>query len=438
MTASSLRALPMGVLTVVTVGALMSHADIAYRLRGALPIGSTDLFLAALVCLTVGTLARAAMSAGIRTRLVALYAAHVSVILPLIGIACFSVIAALLPTANWTEGAHWALLPMYDVVTVLLSMLLAFESTRRPYLRAGLLVAFVLLLGSVAADVVHPGTFSNVEFRAAGFPVNPNGAAFILVFLACTVIRFDRVRLFDLVVLLLTAVGVFATLSRGGTLLVGFLVLGYSYVSLRHARGGALRSAGRLVAIAAVGALAYFAIGRLMQRGTLFTLDSDRLEIFRGREGALTRDDSRFTALSVWWRYVEDAPVLGYGSGFTYDDLGGTREGPHNIYLQQWVTNGLGGLVCYVWLLAAAARLFWRRRNAAGLVFVGLILIEGMVSHNLLDERAFLLPFGILLTVSYYASADRTRTWSRPVVARSPLSPQLALRAERGERYRPA
>jgi len=436
MTPSSLRALPMGVLTVGAVGVLMSYADVAYRLRGALPVGSTNLFLGTLACLTVGTLIRAGLSASIRTRVAALYAAHISVILPLIGIAWFSFISGLLPTANWAEGGHWALLPVYDVMTVLLSMLLAFESARRGYLRAGLLAAFALLLASIAVDVVHPGTFSNVEFRAAGFAVNANGAAFILVFLACTIIRFDRVRLLDLCVLLLTAVGVFATLSRGGTLLFSFMLLGYCYCSVRRARGGVLRSVGRLVAICAAVAVAFFAIGRLMQRATLFTLQSDRLEIFRGRKEALKSSDSRFTAFDEWWRHVEEAPFLGYGSGYTYDDLGGMREGPHNMYLQQWVNSGLGGVVCYVWLLVASARLFWRRRDGAGLVFMGLVLIEGVVSHNLLDERAFLLPFGVLLTVSYYRSAESRLTSSRPAVAPASLSPRLALRSDRGERYR--
>jgi O-antigen ligase len=437
MTVSSLKAVPMGVLTVVVIGVLLSYADVALRLRGALPVGSSNLFVGALVGLTIGTLIRAAASPSLRARVLALYNAHTSILLPLAGIVWFALVSALLPTANWVEGAHWALLPVYDVITVLLAMLLALESTRRRYLRAGLVVAFVLLLGSVAVDLARPGTFSNVEFRAAGFAVNANGAAFILIFLACTIIRFDRVRPFDLCLLLLTALGVFATLSRGGTLLLTCLVLGYAYCGIRRARGGPLRALGRLAAIGAVGVLAYFAIGRIMQRATLFTLDSDRLEIFRGHEEALKRSDSRFTAFEVWWHEIQEAPILGYGSGFTYDDMGGLREGPHNMYLQQWVNSGIGGLACYVWLLAAAVRLFWRRRDPAGLVFMVMVLIQGVVSHNLLDERAFLLPFGVLLTTSYRTSAERSLTSSRPEAVPSPLSPQIALRAGRSARYRP-
>ena len=440
MTTSSLRALPMGVLTILVLGVLMSHADIAYRLRGVMPVGSTKLFLASLTCLTVGTLVRSVLSPSLRARIVGLYKAHVSVIVPLLGIVCFTFISAFLPTANWREDATYALLPVHDTLTVLLSMLLALERKRLGFLRASLIVAFFLLLGSIAADVMRPGTFSVITFRAGGFPVNPNGAAFVLIVLACTIVRFDRFRWFDLGVLLLTALGVMATLSRGGVLLFAFLLVGYVAAIVVRSRGGAVRRVGRLVSIAAAGVVAAVAMSTIMQRGTIFSLDSDRLKIFQGHEEALTGQDARFQALSTWWPYVQESPLLGHGTGFTMDDLGGTREGPHNIYLQQWVNSGIGGLVCYVWLLIAATRLFWVRRYMPGLMFMGLMFIEGVVSHNLFDERVFLLPLGIMLTLSYQAATAPVVARPRAGVVQAPLSSlslRMSMTAEQREHYRP-
>ena len=440
MTTSSLRALPMGVLTVLVLGVLMSHADIAYRLRGVMPVGSTKLFLGALTCLTIGTLVRSVLSPRLRARIVGLYKAHVSVIVPLLGIVCFTFISAFVPTANWREGATYALLPVHDTLTVLLSMLLVLERKRLGFVRVSLIVAFVLLLGSIAVDVMRPGTFSVITFRAGGFPVNPNGGAFVLIVLACTIVRFDHFRWFDLGVMLLTALGVLATLSRGGVLLFAFLLLGYVGAIVLRSRGGAVRRVGRLVSIAAACVVAAFAMSAIMQRGTLFSLDSDRLEIFRGREEALTGQDLRFKALATWWGYVEQAPIIGHGSGFTMDDLGGTREGPHNIYLQQWVNSGIGGLVCYVWLLIAATRLFWIRRYMPGLMFMGLMFIEGVVSHNLFDERVFLLPLGIMLTLSYQAATAPVVARPRERVLQPPLSSlslRMSLKAGQREHYRP-
>ena len=47
MTRTALKTLPVGVLTVVTIGVLMAHMDVAYRLRGGLPFGASNLLLAA-------------------------------------------------------------------------------------------------------------------------------------------------------------------------------------------------------------------------------------------------------------------------------------------------------------------------------------------------------------------------------------------------------
>jgi O-antigen ligase len=423
MTRTALKTLPVGVLTVLAIGVLMAHVDVAYRLRGGLPFGASNLLLAALVCLTGGTLLRSLLSPRLRARIVATYVAQMPVILPFLGVILFSLLSAFLPSANFLEGTHWVLLPVYDLVVVLLAMLLAIDRLRQRYLQAGLLLAFLLLLGSLAVDVMRPGTFSRIEFRASGFPSNPNGAAFVLVALASAIVDFNRIRFLDLIVLALAALGVVATLSRGGTVLLVLLVLSYSYFAFRRSRGGALRAGGRLVMICAVATVGCFAIDRLMGMA-MFSLQSDRLEIFRGRSEALTSEDSRFAALRASWRFVQEAPLLGRGSGFTYD--GATlREGPHNMYVQQWLNNGFGGLICYVWLFLAAARLFWRRRHAPGLVFTGLMAVQGLLSHNLLEERAFLLPFGIFLMTSYLAATESQQmVRRRSVMAPTPLTPQ--------------
>jgi len=431
MTRTALKSLPVGMLTVLSLGVLMSYADVAYRLRGGLPFGASNLLLAALLCLTAGTLLRSLLSASLRARLWRAYTAQVSVILPFLGVVLFSLVSAFVPTANFLEGSHWVLLPLYDLLVVLLVMPLALERRQRRYLEAALLLAFLLLLGSVGMDVMNPGTFSRIDFRASGFPTNPNGAAFVLVTLAATILDYTRVRLIDLTVLVLAALGVLATLSRGGTILLAVLVLSYAYVVIRRARGGPVRATGRLLMICAVSVVAFFAMERMMG-AAIFSVQSDRLDIFRGRSEALTTDDTRFAALRASWQFVQESPLLGRGSGFTYD--GGTlREGPHNMYVQQWLNNGIGGLICYVWLFGAAALLFWRRRHAPGLVFTGLMAVQSLLSHNLLEERAFLVPFGVFLMTSYLAAARPERA-PQPLAlfASQSLTPRSSHRARAG------
>ena len=431
MTLAALKTLPVGMLTVLSLGVLMSYADVAYRLRGGLPFGASNLLLAVLVCLTGGTLVRSLLSSSLRARLWGAYTAQIPVILPLLGVVLFSLVSAFVPTANFQEGMHWVLLPVYDLLVVLLAMLLAVDRRRRRYLEAALVLAFLLLLGSIGMDVLRPGTFSRIEFRAGGFPTNPNGAAFVLVTLTAAILDYTRVRLLDLAVLVLGSLGVLATLSRGGTILLAMLVLSYTYVVIRRARGGPVRATGRLLMICAVGVVGFFAMQRLMG-AAIFSLQSDRLDIFRGRSEALTNEDSRFAAIRASWQFVQESPVLGRGSGFTYD-TGTLREGPHNMYVQQWLNNGIGGLICYVWLLGAAVLLLWRRRHHPGLVFIGLMAVQGLLTHNLLEERAFLIPFGVFLMASYLAAAKPERAPQRLALFASPsLTPRSSHRARAG------
>jgi O-antigen ligase len=82
------------------------------------------------------------------------------------------------------------------------------------------------------------------------------------------------------------------------------------------------------------------------------------------------------------------------------------RQGPHNIYISRWLDNGLIGLVCFLGLLAAVGITFWKRRYTSGLVFIGVLVIEGFFSHNLLEERAFLVLLGTFLTLSFFSATE--------------------------------
>ena len=176
MNVATLRAIPFEIATALFVALSLSYIDISLRLRGGLGFGASNLYFALLVGVTAGALVRAAWSGHARSQLLALYAAHRAILLPIGGLVVFSFISALIPTANWTEGAHFPLLPIYDIMVVLLAMLIPLDERRRRLLRGYILVGYLILLGSVGVDVVHPGTYSLIEFRAAGFASNPNVA----------------------------------------------------------------------------------------------------------------------------------------------------------------------------------------------------------------------------------------------------------------------
>jgi O-antigen ligase len=390
--------------------------------RRVLPFLSVFLFLWGLVAMTVATMVRATASERERARVITFYRANVVVLAPLAAIALSSFLGAFVPTANLDEGPRYVLYPAYNATIVVLAMLLPFQEHHRKLMRWYLAVAFVLAAGSVFVDVIRPATFSILPDRAAGFARNPNGAGFLLVTLCCALIVFDRVRGIDLAVLAVTALGVIATLSRGGAILLAFVVCCYVPCVVRDAlRRGARVIVIRLLALVLLVAGTYAATTELISQ-RMFSGRGSRVEMLLGKESVVGPRESRVGLLAESWEMVRESPWLGYGSGFTFS----MPQGPHNMYVSRWLDNGLPGVVSYVWLLAAASLLFWRRRYLPGLVFMGVVVLEGFFSHNLLDERAFVLLFGVLLSLSVFkargpamAPQRSRRSWAAPgVVAR--------------------
>ena len=396
MKTSTLRTLPSTLLMVGFAAVFLSYADQPLYNWGIVTQSPADLFLGVMLLLTSGTLVGSLVSAPVRSRVIALYLAHPAVLIGLAGIACASFLSAFAPRANWGEGSEYVLFPAYDVIVVLFSMLLAFPKHRQRQFRVYFVIAFVLLMASLLIDATRPGTFSITSDRAAGFARNPNLGAFALVTLCCLIIAYDRVRLRDLVAIVATAVGVLATFSRTGAILLTLLLLCYTGLIASHAR-----QPGRVIVRFAVVALTIAVVAQsavvLVRRAELFSLSTSRLAMLTGRRTLLPERDPRRAALDVALRLARETPVFGLGSGFTAT----LPQGPHNIYLQQWINNGVPGLVAYLWLVGSAVVVFWQRRYHTGLVFMGLVLVYGLFSHNVLEDRAFLVPLGVLLTLSY-------------------------------------
>jgi O-antigen ligase len=80
---------------------------------------------------------------------------------------------------------------------------------------------------------------------------------------------------------------------------------------------------------------------------------------------------------------------------------------PHNLYLQQWVNNGIPGVVSFLALLLFAYRTFRRRNYRNGQAFVIVTTVGAAFSHNILDQRPFLMLLGILLGTSALEARER-------------------------------
>ena len=330
---------------------------------------------------------------------IAVYANHAGVLGAWLAILLCTVVFALLPGAYWNDGVVYLLYPPYDAAIVLLSMLLAVHGMHRQHMPSYLFAALVIMAGSVMYDAWHPGTFSVIPDRAAGFAINPNISGFVLVLLCASIVDFDRFHPSDAAALALTGIAVFLTLSRGGGILFAYEFAYYAYRMVRpNLRTHPVRLLQTTAALAVVTAVIGGAGVFLVERADMFALTYQRFGQMQADSAALLDDNGRLGALQVAWQLVTQSPVIGYGTGYSYS----LPLGPHNMYVQQWLNNGVPGLLAYLLLLGAAGRTFWKRGYARGVLFITLVAINGIFSHNILEERAFLCLLGILLTCSFY------------------------------------
>ncbi len=326
----------------------------------------------------------------------------------------------------------------------------ALDETRTRVLSAMQLVAYVILLadprvrrfaryaiiasslGAVLLnlyEITHPMAFSMSLGRSAGFYVNPNisGAALIVGMLMGLPAVPRRLReLFMLVI----AVGVFTTLSRGAILCWG-IVTGWLLVSrtVRAKRLTVLAIAGLTLAASIAGAmLASGQLGYLSGGAERFV--RQRLAI--GNKQELDADVSASSRSHLAMHALEmfgERPLVGYGVGATIE--WNEPESTHNVYARELAEYGLAGawvaplLLLVGWRAVANAK---RRRDevsddagdgnirfATAGGFVLFIALWGFFSHNVLDDPFVLIGFGLIAALPLHA---------RPMPRHAPVSGQ--------------
>ena len=79
---------------------------------------------------------------------------------------------------------------------------------------------------------------------------------------------------------------------------------------------------------------------------------------------------------------------------------------PHNQFLGVWLDNGLGGVLLFA-LGMGALFVSAFRRNLIWAVGVGGLILQTVVSHNLLESKPFLVTWILLATSTNSRRAER-------------------------------
>ena len=293
-------------------------------------------------------------------------------------------------------------------VFFLFSMLVIFADPRVHRFSAGAIAC--VLVFSIALngfEVFNPGTFSMSEGRSAGLYENPNqsGAALILAMIVALEVVGPKYRV---PLALATGLGVLVTLSRSA--IVAWFVVTVLSFGLRGQLKGLVRYVvvlGVVLGIAVV-AIKPDVVGILMDSGTLNRNTTSRATMEVGSES----DGSRYVAATEALDVIAEHPFLGRGTGASTEPPF-DQVGPHNIYLALMVDHGILGLLILPMFIRALTREAPRPLKPVTIPLAFFLAYWGLFSHNVLDERYFLV---VVALVASAVAAGRARGPEKGVV----------------------
>jgi O-antigen ligase len=308
-----------------------------------------------------------------------------------------SLLYSILPGAFWNEGGKWIFLVSYGFCIALLALFIPQARSFSKLFPLYALAALTLLLWSIYLDITYPGTFATLGQRAAGFPGNANFAALVSVMICAAALDYtsQNGQWKNILLLIITGTIIVTTMSRSGMLNFA-LLLGIFFYARLAASGWSAREVIKLVSITAImiGICATLAVtavatGTISEHSRLGRLLSNK----QVDDGSAA---SRLFAVRESLRLINESPLIGHGTGHART----MAELPHNLYLQQWVNNGIAGILGIMTFFGVSLATFTKRRYRPGQALILVSIVGGVFSHNILDQRCFLLLFGIMLGLS--------------------------------------
>lgn len=388
-------------------GLFLSVADNYLGKAGLLPLPPTVLALGFMLSIVGCAMVKDFLSGKPTEGLGMVLRSNTAVIYPFAFLAFTSLVFALHPTAYWGEDRKWIYLQSYDFLIFLTAMLIpGLVFIRRSY-RLFVIIGLLTVLGSIWYEVENPSTFSSVPSRAAGFPGNSNWGALITVMICSMSLgyRDGPSRLLDVVLIAITGLGLYFTLSRSGTINFSFLICFYCWSALQSSRNRL--QTGLAIGLALVCLLSFFflVVPLISQSSTLMsggTKAENRLtSLFGGEVVDDGSADDRLEAARETLDKIEQSPVFGHGTGFNRR----MRQTPHNLYLKLWVDEGMFGLIAWISLLIGGFWLFSARDYRPGQALILVTAFGGFFSHNILEQRTFLILLGTGAAMSLFHAA---------------------------------
>ncbi len=308
-------------------------------------------------------------------------------------------------------------------------MYIIYQQQSLKQVKYALLAVVLMSIANNFYELLNPGTFSLVNSgRPAGFYINPNktGCALMLGLIFTIDIIKKQHRLFYV---LLVGIGLMPTFTRGAILawiVILIVFIGNRMLSDKR-RTVVFPMLALVVLLVIINPLrlveGYFAGGT---DGTYYNVLS-RLEQFQNPSLEDSSAQDRNSVAKYGWQMFGSHPFWGNGLSST-NKWSVAPFSTHNMYLYFMADHGVIG---FLFLPGAIFAVTYGNRGETKVVrvcFSLFLLMWGLFSHNVLEERYILLTFSLL------AAMSTTKDWQLKYPTRNF---QLALPPARAQFYLP-
>ena len=284
--------------------------------------------------------------------------------------------------------------------------------------------AFAVLALSVWYDymVGLPKFSKNIEdmARKGGFGENPNQASSAMKFLAlCVLVYLQNNKVKRSFFIIAVVASIFMTFSRSGIIsVILILIFGTANswsASFKINPVSLFKSSFKMIilfSILYVGLVMFAGIIKSqfpeLARGAM----GDRIDLLLGKsEGSVVGEDigsggGRGDLLFKFLDKFAKNP-LGYGTSYTSDSRY-TTHNTHNQYLYYAVNLGFVALLAYLIYLFVSIKLSLKHDQFYYLIFIVLLMFEGLVTHAIFFNRSLLISLAFIDSLIYKKVLDQT------------------------------
>ncbi|MBW4675088.1 MAG: O-antigen ligase family protein [Desmonostoc geniculatum HA4340-LM1] len=247
-------------------------------------------------------------------------------------------------------------------------------------------------------EFFNPVAFSSLGNggRATGFYLNPNsnGCALILgMIFSVSILQ----PIYRLLFVSIVGIGVLLTFSRGAILGWLVTVIIFTIARIIHLNKLLYWTLGIGAFIISLGSQWW---EELLQNFNLNPNSLERIAWFQNISASDSEDsaDSRLEVAQLAWQMFTKHPFLGNGIGSTL--TWNMEISTHNMYLYYMADHGVIGTLILPLFVYAVTQHARGETKYIGLAFAAFILLWGLFSHNVLEERYILIMFSFMAAMT--------------------------------------